>query len=537
LSDRSAGEWEGSLPRPARRAASAQSSGTSVLQRPYSSQRFAEKPVPGRHAALRQPERFLWRHYGLLAGVLVIQAALSLRLIWANTAFNDEALYMWAGRLELQHLEHGVVIQPFQTYFSGAPVIYPPLAALADDAGGLAGVRLLSLVFMLGATLLTYGVTRRLFDPTAGLIAAAVFAATGPVQFIGSFATYDAMALFLLALAAWLVIMARGRLSEPLLILGAAVLVLANATKYPSALWDPVVILLAGLTAADRINRPRQILRSARFGLYTALGLGAALAGGRGYRAGVLFTTLARHSSTVPATSVLRSGALWVGLIFVIALRGVVIASSRRQQLLMLTLAGAVALAPLEQARIHTMTSLDKHAAFGAWFGAIAVGFVLAQAMRTSKYMGWRIPAGTAAVMLLFGITQSYHFFHNWPDSRPAVAAIARAQGSSTSPILAEQGPVAAYYLGLPDYRLYNTLGFGYWDHRELTGTPAYTDAIRHHYFSVIEIDFSLAARNSRDTAIVNAVRHNPGYRLVGRIPWSDNSGHRAYLIWRRVKS
>jgi len=35
-------------------------------------------------------------------------------------------------------------------------VIYPPLGAVADSAGGLAGARVLSLVFMLGATALVW---------------------------------------------------------------------------------------------------------------------------------------------------------------------------------------------------------------------------------------------------------------------------------------------------------------------------------------------------------------------------------------------
>ena len=40
-------------------------------------------------------------------------------------------------------------IPPFAYSFSGAPVIWPPLGALAVHAGGLAGARVLSLVFML----------------------------------------------------------------------------------------------------------------------------------------------------------------------------------------------------------------------------------------------------------------------------------------------------------------------------------------------------------------------------------------------------
>ena len=57
---------------------------------------------------------------------------------------------------------------------------------------------------MLGATALLYGVTRRMFGRRAALFAAGLFAGTGSVQFLGALATYDAMALFLLALATWL---------------------------------------------------------------------------------------------------------------------------------------------------------------------------------------------------------------------------------------------------------------------------------------------------------------------------------------------
>src|SRR5690348_2557123 len=59
--------------------------------------------------------------------VLAVQAALSVRLLWADTAFQDEATYLWAGHLELAHWLHGAPIPPFPTFFSGAPVVYPPL--------------------------------------------------------------------------------------------------------------------------------------------------------------------------------------------------------------------------------------------------------------------------------------------------------------------------------------------------------------------------------------------------------------------------
>ena len=74
-----------------------------------------------------------------LVAVLAVQTILSLRLVGADTAFQDEALYLWAGHLEWAHVLHGTPIPQFPSYFSGAPVIYPPLAALADSVGGLAG--------------------------------------------------------------------------------------------------------------------------------------------------------------------------------------------------------------------------------------------------------------------------------------------------------------------------------------------------------------------------------------------------------------
>ena len=184
-----------------------------------------------------------------LVVIIAAQAAMSIRLIWSNTAYLDEATYLWAGHVELAHWLHGAAAPEYATYFSGAPVIYPPLGALAADVGGLAGARFLSLAFMLGATCLLWGMTRRLFGPWAAYLSAALFAALGPTQFLGAFATYDAMALFLIAAAAWCVVAAPGRDdSSWLLIAGAVLLALANATKYASLLFDPTVVALGGLT-------------------------------------------------------------------------------------------------------------------------------------------------------------------------------------------------------------------------------------------------------------------------------------------------
>jgi hypothetical protein len=122
-----------------------------VATMPLPAVRIREAEVPVRHGGALQ-RHFLSRHkwslrerthLGLraaavpwpLLAVLAVQAGLSLRLVWSNTAFQDEALYLWTGRLEWAHWLHGTPVPAFPTYFSGAPTVYPPLGALADSIG------------------------------------------------------------------------------------------------------------------------------------------------------------------------------------------------------------------------------------------------------------------------------------------------------------------------------------------------------------------------------------------------------------------
>ena len=170
--------------------------------------RSAQPAPPG-----RRPWPVPW--WPLLV-VLAVQAVLSLRLAWSATAFQDEALYLRAGHLEWAHWLHHEPIPGFPAYLSGAPVLYPPLAAAADSVGGLAAARLLSLCLMLGVTSLLWATTARLYGRRAALLASGLFATLAGTQFLGAFATFDAMALLLLALAAWLAVRAAALAPPPL---------------------------------------------------------------------------------------------------------------------------------------------------------------------------------------------------------------------------------------------------------------------------------------------------------------------------------
>jgi hypothetical protein len=176
--------------------------------------------------------------------IMLTQAALTLRM--HNTAFEDEALYLYVGHLEISHWLHGTALQGnYPSYFSGSPVLYPVLGALFDSIGGLTAARALSLTEMLAATGLLYTMSRRLFNERVALCAAITFAVAEPTLFLGNLATYDATALCLLAIAAWLVVRTAA-FRWPAYLLAAPVAVLAVAAKYASLLFVPSIVVLAG---------------------------------------------------------------------------------------------------------------------------------------------------------------------------------------------------------------------------------------------------------------------------------------------------
>jgi 4-amino-4-deoxy-L-arabinose transferase-like glycosyltransferase len=483
----------------------------------------------------------------LLIAVLTVQAMLSLRLVWANTAFLDEATYLYGGHVEIAHWLHGTPVPPYATYFSGSPVIYPPLAALAAHFGGLAAARLLSLPFMLGATALLWSITSRLFGGKAAFLAAAIFAALGPTQSLGAFATYDAMAIFLLAAATWCMVSARDRDDSTLLLLaGIALLGLANATKYATTLFDPAVVALAALTIARR-RGVKPALGRAGYVAAGTLGLLSALLalGGPWYLNGVLSTTLSRATGNKPALLVLADAWKWTGVVFVLAGLGVACAVLRRHDRVQVTLLAVLAacgvLVPLDQARIHTTTSLFKQVDFGAWFAAAAAGYALTQLSGS----GWRpwlrtgiaaLAGGAAAALVgVFAGAQASSFFGEWPNSAQSTAVIRALVASHPGAYLAENYNVPAYYLQATVgwQRWSNTWSFTYTrpaSHHVLSGAAAYRAAIGDDYFSLVILDFTATA--ATDSQIVADMHRAGAYHLVAVVPTRDVFGPSQVMAW-----
>lgn len=489
--------------------------------------------------------------------IVTIQVVLSIRLIRGNSAFSDEALYLWAGRLEWSGWLHHTAVPPFATYFSGAPVIYPPIGALANAVGGLTGARVLSLLFMLGATVLLHGLARRIFDRRSANFAAALFVGLGPAQFLGTFATYDAMAVFLLALATWLGVRSAGTDSAGVrntaLLLAALALATADAAKYATTLFDPVVLIVIASFHWHARGRRAGLSAGLVALLGTTAGVGTALAlGGSPYWTGVTSTTLARTASNWPAFGVLYASAGWVGAVVILAIFGAVATScasrSTPAKVLTWTLVAAGFLAPAEQARIHVFTSLFKHVAFGAWFAAPVAGYALTAFIRA-------IPAAKAASALrvgvavviasgLLGVVLVADHFGNWANASRALPTLTSVLRAHPGHLLVDDGPVFDYYLqNIEPWPDITSIA--------VTSPGALEQAVRHRQFSVILLAYAVGGggcgnadpqlKSSReqclhyeDLNVLNAIISDGGYQLVERIRYKTTSFASTYMIWVR---
>ena len=463
-----------------------------------------------------------------LLAVLAVQAALSASLVRASTAFGDEALYLSAGHLEWSHWLHGTPIPAYPTWFSGAPVIYPPIGAIADSLGGLAAARLLSLVCMLGVTSFVWATaTRLLADKRAGFFAAALFAALAPTLHLGSFATYDALALLLLAAATWCAAgVGPGQQATRRIIAAGILLALANATKYATALYDPTVCCVAILSAWPYAGRRAALLRAACLAGTAAAVLAVLLVlGGPGYLTGIGLTTTARAHGSDTAALVFADAWSWTAVVLIPAVGAAVVCALRRrwpQALLLAVLALSALLAPADQARLQTTTSLNKHVDFGAWFAAIAAGYLL------SCLLGW-LPrrrlvlagslAGSLAALIAVtsvGVAQAQAMI-DWPDVTGLVKVV-RPLTAHGGHFLVETTDVLQYYLPKTTWQQWSSTS---------TNPPQYYQrAIARHYYSVVVLSFTQTP--ATDAVIAIELTQAGGYSLAARV----HSGTTVFYVW-----
>ncbi|MDQ0673990.1 hypothetical protein QFZ36_001551 [Pseudarthrobacter siccitolerans] len=363
-----------------------------------------------------------------IALILLVQAVSALRL--SNTAFQDEALYLYTGGWILQswtdpHVE--VYTHP-EVFFSGSPMLYPVLAALLDHLGGLGLARLFSTACMLSATLAVYWGASVLFEHhprprTAGVFSAFVFALSAPVTFLSNFATFDAPSFTLVAWAAALSIWSSKRNRSVLwgVPIG-ALCSLAVLLKYSSAVDVPFVMVLTLVVGwAVRSTRWRSVARGAVAGMTTlAILIGCVLTWASDLVVGLQATTTNRTElvQKLPAWTLVSDVGGWAGITFALMIAGGIFLMRRQPILAAVLLAGTLAATGF-QIWMGEAASLHKHLTLGIIFGAPLAGVMLSALVRAARRLSVLLVVGICYATLISGLIQSEKLFHDWPNTTP----------------------------------------------------------------------------------------------------------------------
>ncbi|GJF29323.1 hypothetical protein KNE206_22350 [Kitasatospora sp. NE20-6] len=497
--------------------------------------------------------RRAWLSRVLMVGILVAQSLLTLRL--GNSAFEDEALYLYAGHLQLDHM-HGGPPPPasFAAYFSGSPLLYPPLAAAVDNLLGLSGARALSLVFMLATTTLLYMLARRLFNERVGLVAAACFAVTQSTLFLGALATYDAMALCLTAVAAWLAVRTARNRAWLCALTIPPILVLATAVKYAALMYAPAVVLLAVLAAVPyhawwSLSRLVLIPGVAVGATYGALRLS-----GSNVLEGLRSTTTERAAGHGVPVDMLRDCAEWGGLLFALAVTGsllyawkgrmneapllVTVRVPRRlwRALIGLLLTGTALLAPVYQIYLREPVSLHKHIGYGLLFAAPMAAIGITRIVG-SHFRHPQLGILAWVAMLVLGMVQSADLYHAWPNSEALVSTV-RKQLVPDGHYLVEANSAPRYYLrddvAFEQWTSTYTISYRTQEKKILTGEAGFRAALKDRYFDIIVFDRTVT--RPLDDKLTQQLRVEGTYRLLVSLPYHNSYGDGFYQVWIPVK-
>lgn len=471
-----------------------------------------------------------------LVAILGVTVVMSARSLGATAPSGEEAFNIYAGHQILYALLHGGASPRYQVLFSGAPGVYPPLSALAASIGGLAAARALSLAFVLVATTLAYASVRRIFGYWPAISSSGLFAILAVSEFVASRATYDALALALIAVAVFCTV----RSSESpagtakWLLLIPVTLTAANLTAYYTLLFDPIVIVLGALLIGLKgrsFGARRLVAMSASTGI---LLIAAFFLIGTSYLKGVLvgLTDKQLFGSTMPAgpRQIVMHSAAWLGAIVALGLLGVLLAAvSKRERrycgiLVLLTAAGLLATA--SGVMLHSLTALAQHDDVGAWFAVIPAGYSLGRAAEMTRRASARavLVSVSACVLTACGVVGYTQVAASAVVQHPALARV-RVLDEYIRPrghYLIANYPSIIYYLR-PQPRWWQVVDGDDVSFplpgipgRYLSGTAGFEEAIRDHWFAVISfLPFNSHPLGYWERLELEWVSTTPGYVLV----------------------
>ena len=505
----------------------------------------SQKIVEVRQVTRKHQSKTLTTSKWSLPVILVFQAVVSLFLL-QNTAFQDEALYIYAGRQIVQHwLGAPAILDNYSIYFSGNPYVFPIIGGMLDMVGGLELVRFFSLICMLIVTSCGYYVTKQLFDEKSAIFAAIFFVCQAPVLFLSRLATYDPLCLCLIALGAAIAVKT-SQAKRPWIALAVGpVMVLAFFAKYAALLFIPSILVLLVLVTLLKLGWRSALVRGSLGIASLILSAGLALFIVVHYNPSMFHalsaTTTNRQTEYVYSRIALVENILQLTAIsFLIGMTSLLFVR-KKELLIALLLLSSSLLIPTYHVYKAELTSLDKHLGFSMLFVMPMAGYALAHLsgfqQRISSY-GRYLLSGLAICLILFLvlIPQATFMFLSWPPTTNLTAALKTQVRQGNGHYLAEQFEVSRYNLEKETYN-WQWVGLQFFQYTDkqghyYSGDPAYVKAINDGYFDVIQLNYG---HNSASTAVViaNAIAQSHKYDLIEKLPYKDAYGTAYFWIWR----
>lgn len=480
--------------------------------------------------------------------ILAMQAIISVATLH-NTAFQDEALYLYAGGQIFHYLMGGPVpLDRYAFYFSGYPNVYPLLGGVLDMIGGLELARWFSLFCMMGVNAIVYYSTQKLFQRPAAIFASATYASLGTVLFVGRLATFDALCLFLIVLATFIAFQVSSSRHAWLALMIGPLLVLSILAKYAALLFALPVLGILVFCSIAYLGWWRMLLRLAIALVSLAISLVVtyhfmdklafhAINGSTTNR-----VALIQKSPQELFMHVLQMG----GIVYAAAFVGLVIVffHYKRFRLIALLLFASSWLVPAYHIYKQEAVSIDKHLAFSLFFAVPLAGFALVwlsgylkPPFSNSNGYGRFWLAGLSVVLVVFilGIQQSQTIYASWADTSNLSYALHTQMRDGSGRFLVEDIEVARYDAkDVTEQWQWNGVYYFYYvnaNHQQLLGNDALTQAINDRYFALVELSFNYQPGQAQFIAQQMALSRN--YDLIDKILFQNSFGRGHFFLFR----
>ncbi len=478
--------------------------------------------------------------------ILALQAIISLATLH-NTAFQDEALYLYAGRIIVHHWLGGPVsLDHYAFYFSGYPDVYPVIGGVLDMIGGLELARGFSLFCMMGVNAIIYYITQKFFQRPAAIFASATYASLGTVLFLSRLATFDALCLLLIALATACACQAGTSRHPWLALMMGPLFVLSILAKYAALLFTFPVLGILVFCSLAFLGWWRMLLR-----LAMAIGtLVISLAVAYHFMDKAAFHAIA--GSTTNRVSLIQKPPQEL-FMHVLQMGGIVYAAASvglvlvflyypRLRLVALLFFASSWLMPVYHIYKQEAVSLDKHIAFGLFFAAPLAGCALAwlsgymqRTLSNSTGRYWLAGFSVVLVVFMLGLQQSQTLYANWANTSGLSYALHTQMRDGSGRFLVEDIEVARYDAeDVTEQWQWNGLYYFYYvnaAHQQLLGDPAVAQAIQDRYFALVELSFIYIPAEAQFVAQQMVATRN--YDLIDTIPFQNAFGTGHFYLFR----